>query len=235
MKYNEAMNLSGTIVRQFEPFKELDKADLEAIAALMRVKYVKKGQYIISTCSENSDVYFLVSGRVRVCFFTQNGKQVHFDELVPGSMFGELAAIDNRGRSSDCISLVDCQVAILPQDDFNALVVQHTSVLESVLNRLTAMIRSNMRRVYEFAAYPVPQRVRFELLRLASEGSQSDSDGTIRIDNLPTHAEIASRISTHREAVNRELNSLIAQGVISSSQSSIFIHDVVALSDTQTD
>lgn len=224
------MTLSSTVVGQFDLFRELDKSALDTIADLMRVKYVDKGQYIISASSGGSDVFFLISGKVRVCFFAENGKQVHFDELLAGMMFGELAAIDDKGRSSDCISIVDCQLGILGAEEFRMLIAQYRPVQDAVLKRLAAMVRVNMRKVYEFAAFSVSQRIRFELLRMASEAPASK--GPIVLKNVPTHAELASRVSTHREAVTRELNALINKGTISWTHSEHIIHDVVALSDT---
>lgn len=223
------MTLSGTIVGHFDPFKALDHDALGEIASLMRVKYVKKGNYIITTGSDNTDVYFLVSGHVRVCFFAENGKQVHFDELSQGMMFGEIAAIDDGGRSGDCLSVIDCQVAILSKEDFRALILKYPTVLDAVLIRLATMVRTNMRKVYEFSAYSVAQRVRFELLRLASQSPSADD--AIHLHNTPTHAEFAARIGTHREGVTRELNALIAKGIITWTHSHRIIHDVVALSD----
>lgn len=223
------MGISSTIVGNFALFQNLNKEALESISLKMRVKYVEKGQYIIATKSDNTDVFFLVSGAVRVCFFAENGKQVHFEQLLPGAMFGELAAIDDKGRSSDCISIEDCQLAILSREDFRSLLSEFEPVLQAVLVRLAEMVRFNMRKVYEFSAFSVSQRVRFELLRLASEASSEK--GPIVLSNVPTHAEIAARISTHREAVTRELNALVARGIISWGHSGHAIHDVVALSD----
>ncbi|MBX2880016.1 MAG: Crp/Fnr family transcriptional regulator [Granulosicoccus sp.] len=226
------MILSSTIISQFELFKALDKPSLERVTTLMRPKFVEKDQYIISAGSDNADVFFLITGQVLVCYFAQNGKQVNFENLQPGTMFGELAAIDDKGRSSDCITVSDCQLAVLSKDVFWQLVHEFPQVREYVLIRLAQMVRFNMRRVYEFTAFTVPQRIRFELLRLASESSSPD--GPIRIKRLPTHEEIAGRISTHREAVSREVNSLIARGLISSDSSGYLIHDVVAMSDTKS-
>ncbi len=58
----------------------------------------------------------------------------------------------------------------------------------------------------------VKNRVRAELLRLASESK--NSDGSATIESMPTHAEIASRVITHREAVTRELSDLEKLGLL---------------------
>ena len=49
------------------------------------------------------------------------------------------------------------------------------------------------------------------------------------ISPAPKHAEIASRISTHREAVTRELNELTRAKLIARRGSDLIIHDTALL------
>ena len=50
-----------------------------------------------------------------------------------------------------------------------------------------------------------------------------------RLDPAPTHAEIASRVSTHREAVTRELNRLSKVGLITREGAALIVHDLDSL------
>ncbi|HET6518986.1 MAG TPA: helix-turn-helix domain-containing protein, partial [Geminicoccaceae bacterium] len=45
----------------------------------------------------------------------------------------------------------------------------------------------------------------------------------------PTHAEIASRVSTHREAVSRELSELARAGLVERRNGALLIRDVERL------
>jgi len=65
--------------------------------------------------------------------------------------------------------------------------------------------------VNEFSTMNVGSRLRSELLRLSRPGAE---DGTAIVTPPPTHLELAARISTHREAVTRELKSLERAGLI---------------------
>jgi len=67
-------------------------------------------------------------------------------------------------------------------------------------------IRELTKRVYEFSTLAVRYRIQAEVLRLANLSSRCGN--VVNISPAPTHAEIASRTSTHREAVTRELNRL---------------------------
>jgi len=224
-----AVELPKSVLANFQILEHLSEDELNKVKPLFRTLYCSKGQFVFSSASQSNDVFFLVSGQVRVCFFSENGKLVHFEELQPGMMFGELAALDNQGRSSDCLSVEDCQLATLSAKNFKTLINEHSTVRDVVLTRLAQMVRVNMRKVYEFTTYSVPQRIRFELLRLASETAVSGD--TITLEQVPTHAEIATRVSTHREAVTREIKRLEAQGIIVWTQSEHKVLDVVNLSE----
>jgi len=217
-------SVSATTLSTFEIFKSLRLQDREWIASRARQHTLKKGQYIISAAGENRDVFFIVQGNVCVCSFSENGKQVQFDRLTAGMMFGELAALDGASRSSDCIADSDVNLVALNDSDFREVLFKHKEVQRAVMQRLVRLVRSNMQRVFEFSAFNVPQRVRCELLRLASHCNTMERD--IILNNVPTHAEIATRISTHREAVTRELKMLEGAGVITWRPQKHVIHDI---------
>jgi len=142
-------------------------------------------------------------------------------------MFGEMSAIDGAERSGDCIAIKDTTLAVLSAEHFNLILKEYPSVSMFVMQRLVSLVRRHMSRVYEFSTSSVSQRVRYELLRIASS---SDSGGSnIVIEKPPTHADIAARISTHREAVTRELKLLESEGVITWRPGSHVIRNVVGL------
>lgn len=228
MLKDEVQKVSGTVLGTFDIFRGLDIETREVIAEGLQMHRYAKGQFVISSRNKDTDVHFLVSGRVRVCTFANSGKQIHFDELVSGMMFGELSAIDGLQRSSDCISMEDCIIAVMSDEQFHGAISKFPQVRKAVLLRLTSMIRGNMQKVFEFSALSVPQRVQCELLRLAADANSSTEE--IVLDSAPTHAEIAARVSTHREAVTRELKTLEAAGLITWKKNNYVIHDAVQLS-----
>lgn len=222
-------SVSGTTLGTFEIFKNLNVDDRDIIAEKARQLQFQKGQYVISSTSDVRDVFFIVKGEVSVCSFSENGKQVQFDQLHPGMMFGELAAIDGAKRSSDCIAESHLELVAFSSSNFLDIVYDNREVQKAVMERLVGLVRSNMQRVFEFSAFNVAQRVRCEILRLASDGSEIKNG--ISLNNVPTHAEIATRISSHREAVTRELKLLETAGVITWRPRMHIIHDMNHLMD----
>ena len=70
----------------------------------------------------------------------------------------------------------------------------------------------------------VKNRIHAELLRLCRH--HMDGENAATITPAPTHAEIASRISTHREAVTRELSALARAGLVSHPRGALVVTDV---------
>lgn len=193
-------------------FKQLDIADRQRLAEKMTVRPYAPRQQVIAQDDASSDVFFVVSGRVRATVYASTGKEVSYEDLGPGDMFGEMAAIDGHPRSTHVVALVDSLVACMPRDLFWSAVFSYPSVTERLLKRLTGMVRMHCERIFEYGTMDVSHRVRAELLRLAR--ATSKLDGEVAIPDAPTHAEIASRVATHREAVTRECKQLEAMGLI---------------------
>ena len=70
-------------------------------------------------------------------------------------------------------------------------------------------------------------RIHCALLRLAQKGERRN--GGIEVRPAPTHAELASRIGTHREAVTRELRLLSKDRVIRYGRRSLMIVNLARL------
>ena len=79
----------------------------------------------------------------------------------------------------------------------------------------------------EFSTLTVQKRIEVELLRLARETAPGQKSAVIF--PAPTHAELASRVSTHREAVTRALGELARAGIVEKRCGTLVIGDVDAL------
>jgi len=80
--------------------------------------------------------------------------------------------------------------------------------------------------VFELSALNVQARLHCELLRLAKTGLDPHS---LVIDPAPTHAELANRIGTHREAVTREMRALADRNIIRAGRRTLEFIDVARL------
>ena len=212
-----------------EIFRDLDRAGLAAIARRCAWRTYSAGQQIVGQSDQSREVYFVLSGRARVNLYSPDGRDVTFRDIGPGEIFGELAAIDEAPRSANVIALSDTTIASLRANEFRQVLGDHPAVAAATLRRLVRLVRSLSERVYEFSTLAVKNRIHAELLRLGRDRMTAANQATI--DPAPTHAEIASRISTHREAVSRELSDLVRAGVIARQGQTLIIRDMARLAN----
>ena len=142
-------------------------------------------------------------------------------------MFGELAAIDGGERSADVVALTDVTIASVSAEVFREIYLEFPTVAEATLRRLVTLVRSLSDRVVEFSTLAVRSRIHAELLRLGRDHMTTENSALIA--PAPTHAEIANRISTHREAVSRELSDLARSRIVEKREGGLFILDIERL------
>jgi CRP/FNR family cyclic AMP-dependent transcriptional regulator len=203
-------------LRETELFKFLDDEALDQVLKLIKWKQYRQGVEVIPYRDKSDDVYFIASGQVRITIFSFAGKEISYEELGSGEMFGELSAIDQLPRTANVITLGVAHIGAMSRSDFWRLIDRYPGVAAASLKRLARVVRFLVDRVYQYGALDVKDRVRTEVLRLARESMSSDDSATIQ--HFPTHNEIANRVNTHREAVTRELNELSRMGLIEQNQ-----------------
>ena len=210
-------------------FSALDSAAKRAISTMCQWQNIKQNKQIIGHLDESDEVYFLVQGTVRAITYSVEGKEVSFRDIGPGEIFGEYAAIDGGARSANIFALTDIFVGSLSGRAFREILATHPVVSLSVMQLLTQQTRDLTKRIFEFSAFAVKNRIHAELLRLAL--ASRPTGNTAEIKNMPTHAELASRISTHREAITREFNALARSGLMEKHGRDTLITDLTTLQE----
>lgn len=212
-----------------ELFSPLSSEQRAAIAAKCRWRQIGAHSQILGYLDDTDDVYFVTEGRVRVAVYSASGREVSFRDVGAGEFFGEFAALDPAPRSANVITLTETVVAIMPAETFRDLIRTWPSISLALLRHMTRLVRLYSERVIEFSTLGVKNRVHAELLRLAMEHAAGTPAVLIR--PAPTHAELAARIATHREAVTRELNDLARRGVIELKRGAIMVFDMERLAE----
>ncbi len=203
--------ISASSLLSAELFRELDEALRDTIACQCVGHAFDTDEVILSSEDQGQDVYFILSGSVHVTYFSASGKEVTFRDQCAGEVFGLLSAIDGQPRSAHVVARESVTIARMSCEGFTELLAAHSSVNSRVLRHMARLVRSLSERVTEDGTMKVNQRIYAELLRLAEEDEASDS---ALISPAPTHADLASRIATHREAISRELGQLTVRGII---------------------
>jgi len=210
-------------------FAGLSPEAIERIEQRCAWRRFAPGEPIVDYLDGSNDVFFIVAGTVRVTIYSLAGKAVSFSDMGPGEVFGEYPAIDGGPRSASVEAHTSCLVASIPATAFRELLQSEPRVAMALLPQLVMKIRALTTRVYEFSTLAVSNRIQAELLRLASLAPRTGKRA--RIAPAPTHTDIASRVSTHREAVTRELNRLSRAGLIERAGGALVVNDVERLAE----
>ena len=222
MEFDSNPRLSGIDV-----LRELSREELLSIERRCRWRRCGRGQLVIDHQGSDRDVYFLVEGSVRATVYSQSGRQVTFADIDAGGCFGDLSAIDGRPRSASVVALTEVTLASMPPQLFWEVIVEQPAFATSMLKHLAGIVRRLDDRVVEFSTLGVQNRIHAELLRLAN--ADTARQGAAVISPVPRHADIASRVSTNREAVTRELNHLARKGILARLPGRLVIQDLQRL------
>jgi CRP-like cAMP-binding protein len=205
-------------------FADVPPQVLERVHKHCSWRRYEPGELIVDYLDASDEVFFVSIGEVCVTIYSLAGKAVSFRNLGSGEIFGEYAAIDGEPRCASVEARTSCLVASMSATSFRKLLLSEPHVAQALIKSLVRNVRTLTKRVYEFSTLAVNNRIQAELLRLASLGQREGNSA--RLEPAPTHSEIASRISTHREAVSRELNRLSRIGIIERQHGALIVRDL---------
>jgi len=218
----------GTLAK-IDILSDVSAADIARLDERCNWRVVGKQEVIIDRQADSRDVYFVVSGRVRIVNYSLSGREVTFDDLKAGEHFGELAALDSQPRSANVLALENTTVATMSHETFRNLLLEHPEVALHIMERMARIIRTSTERIMDLSTLGANNRVHAELLRLAQPCD--DDDNVAVIKPIPIHGDIASRVSTTRETVARVLSDLSRSGLVKRENDRLIVRDVDKLSD----
>ena len=212
---------------------ELSEDEVAVVEKNCRWKTYGAGEQVIDQHSDSRDIFFVVSGRVRVVNYSLSGREITFDDLEPGSHFGELAAIDGLPRSASVMALDDARIASLSADQFQAVVLEHPAIALKLMKHLAHLVRTSTTRIMELSTLGANNRIHADLLRMARKVTEDDM--TAVISPIPVHSDVASRVSTTRETVARVMNDLARKDIVERQKEALVVKDLERLEDMVED
>lgn len=169
----------------------------------------------------STDVYFLLSGDVRVLMRTAAGKEVILNEMRAGELFGELAAMDGVKRSANVTAITRGEACVMPASVFREIVFSHREVADRLFCLMTSRIRELNARFVEQTVLDLRHRLYSELLRLSTP--RRESNGERVITPPPFHHIMAARIGCRREQVTREFTMMSQEGLIERTRGALIL------------
>lgn len=173
-------------------------------------------------------VYFILEGWVKIRTYNLDGKEVTLNIIGKGEIFGEMAALDKKPRSTDAITLSSTTIGRIPAEDFVNLITTEPLAGVRLAQIMARRLRQVNRRLQLREANSL-SRVADAILFLV-DGQGKEAEGAMEIPNLP-HREISSLSGLARETVTRVLTKLEKRGLIERDADLLRIPDILALED----
>lgn len=186
--------------------------DLAPFEARTRCRTFNPNETLLDFDDSSTDVYFLISGDVRVLIRTRSGKEIILGEMRAGALFGELAALDGVARSANVTALTRGEVCTMSAGVFRELLFASPTVSERLFRLLARRIRDLDARIMEHAVLDLRHRLYAELIRLSIP--RVGHDGERVVTPPPYHHVLAARIGCRREQVTREFTAMAGEGLI---------------------
>ena len=186
----------------------LPAALLDAIAPRGSARTFAANAILINEGDTTDSLYIVLSGRVKVYASSDDGREVVLTEYGPGEYFGELS-IDGARRSASIKALEPCSCRVVQGSELRQFLAEHPDFAMHLTHKLIGMVRRLTEQVRSLALQDVYGR----MVRVLTELSEPVGDERILRQKL-TQQDIADRIGSSREMVNRVMKELTTGGYI---------------------
>ena len=203
-------------------FKGLETFYINDIIAKGEVRSWPAGSQVIIEGESGDAVYYIISGRVKVTLYGEEGREIVLSILNEGDMFGEMSIIDDKPRSANVEAVKDLECLVVSKSAFIEYLSTHHKVYMRFFAYLTGRLREATRQIGGLALLDVCGRIAHTLIGMAKEGPAA-KEKVVTIER-PTHEELAAMIGSSREVVSRALKKMTQDGYIKIEKGRILLY-----------
>jgi CRP/FNR family transcriptional regulator, cyclic AMP receptor protein len=174
--------------------------EIERLSIYVPTRTYPRGASIFARGDAGTTLFAVCSGTVRIGVPSRDGREVVFNLVKTGEIFGEISLLDGRPRTADATTLTDCVVMEIDRRNFMALLENQPQFALKLIGLLCARLRHTSEQVEDVLFSNSSERLAKLLVRLSRSVEISGSRRRIRM----TQHEIARMIGVSRENINRQ-------------------------------
>ena len=216
------------LLREHFLFREFTPAELDELLAYARMERFRAHETVLLKGSPGTGMMAVIKGEIRISGPGADGREVIFNMLGPGDIFGEVALLDGGERSADATATTDSEVLVIERRNFLPFLERHPPVATKLLIALCAKLRRTTEQVEDLALLDLPARLAKKLLSLARTHGRQTERGLL-IEAKLSQGELAKSLGTSRESVNKQLARWQRDGFIRVADGAITLVDREAL------
>ncbi|WP_059282417.1 Crp/Fnr family transcriptional regulator [Bacillus coahuilensis] len=193
---------------------------------------VVKGSFLFREGSTANEVYFLQQGRMQISKVIPDGREISLRMTSEGDVIGDFTLFCGTStHSMNCKALENCTVYSLPKSIFEQKLARNPELTIEWLKWVQLQNRRNETKFRDLILHGKKGALYSTIIRLANSYGKATPDGIV-IDLPLTNQELANFCGTSREVVNRLLNELKKEGVLSLEKGYVTLHRLQFLKDS---
>lgn len=189
----------------------------------------KRDQFIYMQEDSATHVYMIVSGRVKIGHYLENGDEVVTAILAKGEVFGELAMAGEDKRRDFAQAIESTTICPLTTEELKDLMYENKELSFKIL-KLIGLRIMKLERKLELLVFKDARTRVIEFLKDAASWKGVKVGFETMIQTQLTHKDIASLTGTSRQTVTTILNDLKEKNLINFNRKQILIRDLENLS-----
>lgn len=203
-------------------FGRLNPETLDAIVAAAVQRRYAPGQVVFLEGEPCAGLYVLLEGWLKVVKTSTAGREQVVRFVAPGESFGEFSVFIGAPNPATVIALEDAVTWLIDRDAILALLERHADLCRAVIEVLSLRTQYLVDLVEDLSLRSVEAR----LARFILDEARDD---VLYRRRWATQAELAARIGTVLDVLNRALGAMVEEGLIRMDRRRIVILDRQAL------
>jgi CRP/FNR family transcriptional regulator, cyclic AMP receptor protein len=204
---------------------KLGDSDIADLVTYAHVEHFAAGTEIFAKGSTGQSMMAVLRGNVKMTSPSPDGREIVFNVMEAGDIFGEIALLDGGDRTANAVAVTDCDLLVIYRRDFLPFLQASADVCIILLETLCQRLRRTSEQVEDVSFVNLGSRMAKTLLRLAHSGRTLARPTVLSL----TQRELGSMVGGARESVNRQLQAWQKAGLIELGKGSITIRDVGGL------
>jgi CRP-like cAMP-binding protein len=188
------------------------------------------GSTIFQKGDPGGSMMAVVHGRVKICTYSADGKELVLNFIDRGGLFGEIAVLDGRPRSADAVAIGDTELLVLDRNRLLPFLTADPEVAARLIEVLCQRLRWTSEALEDALLRDAPARVARGLLRLAATFGKQEAKG-VKIDIKLSQQQIGNLIGVSRESTNKYIVEWASAGYLTVDSGTLMITDREALQD----
>ncbi|HYZ62016.1 MAG TPA: Crp/Fnr family transcriptional regulator [Acetobacteraceae bacterium] len=188
-------------------------SELQSLIQRAQVVIVSEREMLFRRGDPGRAVAVPLTGFIKLSTLEAGGKEVVLEICGPGSLFGELACLNNWPRAADAMALSDCEILSIPGEALKAVLVRSPEAMFALLGVVSRRLTHATEQIRDGAALPGPARLAKALVELAAAHAKP-SGSRLVIEFALSQRELGGMTGLSRETINKQLAAWRDQGWI---------------------